>query len=240
MKVATARLPRCFYEHDPGVPLARRCFAEALGTALLMIAVSASAIAVGNAAPADPGFGAVASLVANALAVAGVLVGLIVALGGVSGGHFNPLITVLQWWSRERGTGCTLAYVAAQIAGGLSGAIATAGLYGAVPGVARSAASAPLAISEFIAAAGLLAIVAGSTRSGKADTGPFAVGGWISGAGVALPSHCYANPAITIAAIVASGPAHLPAALSILYLVAQILGMAAAFVAASILYPVQR
>jgi glycerol uptake facilitator-like aquaporin len=34
--------------------------------------------------------------IANAVAAAAALIGLIVALGPISGGHFNPLITWLQ------------------------------------------------------------------------------------------------------------------------------------------------
>ncbi len=63
-------------------------------------------------------------LLASAIATAGVLIGLILAFASVSGGHFNPLITGLQWFSGERKPDCTLAYAAAQFQGRDRGRVA--------------------------------------------------------------------------------------------------------------------
>ncbi len=70
--------------------LARKVVAEGLGTALLLAAVVGSGImgdrlSGGNVAIA---------LLANAMATGAVLAALILALGGISGAHFNPLVTV--------------------------------------------------------------------------------------------------------------------------------------------------
>ncbi len=82
----------CFFEHDSLTPLARRASAEALGTLLLTVAaLGAASLAAGFAA--DSG----SALIISAIATSTALVSLIVALGPVSGGHFNPLITMLQW-----------------------------------------------------------------------------------------------------------------------------------------------
>jgi glycerol uptake facilitator-like aquaporin len=70
------------------------------------------------------------ALLANAVATAGALVGLILAFGAVSDGHFNPLITTLQWLSRERNLRCTIAYCVAQMVGAVLGAFLANWLFG--------------------------------------------------------------------------------------------------------------
>src|SRR4051812_34120941 len=96
---ADRRLPQgaCFHERDPGVPLARRATAEAAGTLLVMLAVTGAGLTAQRLAPDAPTVG----VLAVAVAAAGALIGLIVAFGTVSGGHFNPLITGLQWMAGE-------------------------------------------------------------------------------------------------------------------------------------------
>jgi len=66
--------------------LPRRLLAEALGTALLIIAVIGSGIMASRRSPDDAGL----QLLENAAATAGALIGLILMFGAVSGAHFNP------------------------------------------------------------------------------------------------------------------------------------------------------
>ena len=112
--------------------------------------------------PAGPALG----LLFSALTIAGTLAGLIVALGAISGGHFNPLITALQWLGRERDLRCTLAYIAAQIIGAVGGAVLANIVFNT-----GSNADGPLGVSwtlgmsELVASAGLMVIVFGSARS---------------------------------------------------------------------------
>jgi glycerol uptake facilitator-like aquaporin len=187
--------PACFFEEEPATGLWRRTFVEAVGTCFLTIAMVGSGIAVTDRAKDEP---LVASAIV-AIAVAGSLVGLIVALGKVSGGHYNPLITLSQWLSGERGVGCTFAYLGGQLAGGLIGATVAGLMFGAFPSDAASpnSFSTTLLVSEAVASAGLLTIVLGCGRSAKWETGPFAVGAWLTAAILATPSTSYANPAVT-------------------------------------------
>src|SRR5689334_11918974 len=90
--------PTCFIERDPEASLLRRASVEAIGTFMLMLAVAESGVAAQGVAQLAP---ALASAVV-AVAISGSLVGLILAFGSVSGGHFNPLITTLQWVGKER------------------------------------------------------------------------------------------------------------------------------------------
>lgn len=216
----------CFFESNPAIPLLRRAFVEAIGTFLLVLILVGSGLAVSRQSPVIP-------LVANltiAISVAGALVGLIVAFGKVSGGHFNPLITIAQWLSRERSATCTAAYVVAQCCGGALGAIVAGSTILVPPDAGPAATTTAFMLSEVIASAGLLSIVLGCAKSAKWETGPFGVGLWLVAAIVATPSGSYANPAVTIAVVLAKGPTSLATSTALLYVLAQLIGLLIAIV----------
>ena len=211
-----------FFEQNPKLPVLRRAFVEAVGTAFLVVAVVGSGIAASRHAPAEP---LVASLLV-AVSIAGSLVGLIVALGKVSGGHFNPLITFAQWLNRERGTVCTVAYIVGQVIGGAAGSVLAAAMFGSPIRTAVDALpSLGGFLSELVAAAGLMTVVLGCARSTKWETGPFAVGAWLVAAIIATPSTSYANPAVTLAALFAPGLVGLSPLTSGAFILAQVAGM---------------
>jgi glycerol uptake facilitator-like aquaporin len=223
--------PNCFTEADPHLALARRAMAEFAGTLFLMLVVVGVGLATRRGSPT-------LGVMAGALGVAGALVGLIIAFGQVSGGHFNPLITFLQWLSGLRDLSCTIAYVAAQVAGGIAGALTAALMFGAFgPSSVTPLMTPGLAASEFIASAGLMIIVFGCTRGGRTDTAPFAVGAWLAAAIMATPSGSYANPAIALAAIFAVGPASLPAGTAFLYVLVEVVGGLLALATVKFCYP---
>lgn len=211
-----------FFEHDPKSPIFRRAFVEAVGTGFLVVAMVGSGIAASKHAQSEP----LAASLTVAVSIAGALVGLIVALGKVSGGHFNPLITISQWLSKERGTACTVAYVVGQVAGGAVGAILAALMFGSEMRTDLNIGpSFGGLLSEFVAAAGLMTIVLGCARSTKWETGPFAVGAWLVAAIIATPSTSYANPAVTLAAIFAPGLVGLSPLTAMAFVLVQIAGM---------------
>jgi glycerol uptake facilitator-like aquaporin len=222
-EAGTSSAPACFFEEQPAIGLWRRTFVEAVGTCFLSIAMVGSGVAVADRAKEEP---LVASVIV-ACAIAGSLVGLIVALGKVSGGHYNPLITLSQWLSGRRGTACTFAYLAGQLTGGLAGATIADVMFGTFPSGAASADNLNMAllVSEGVASAGLLAIVLGCGRSAKWETGPFAVGAWLTAAILATPSASYANPAVTFAAIYATGAVALRPHTAACFIAAQLVGM---------------
>ena len=217
----------CFFEQNPALPLARRTFVEAIGTMLLIIAMVGSGLNVARFAANEP---LVASMIV-ALSIAGALVGLIVALGKVSGGHYNPIITISQWLSGERSRRCMFAYVFGQIVGAVIGALVCAQMFANVPHLAPTASpTVSMLLSEVVASTGLMTIVFGCARSTKWETGPFAVGAWLTAGILATPSASYANPAVTIAAAFAAGPVALAPLTAAGYVVAQIVGMLVAMV----------
>lgn len=225
---------RCFFERDSSLPLYRRAFAEALGTLLLTSVAAGASLGAGHL------FGrhSPAVLLVGAIAPASALAALVLTFGFVSGGHFNPLITILQWLGRERRLDCTLAYVLAQLAGALLGIGAIKLMSGPIAYVSvPPALTWNLLWSETVAAAGLMVIVFGCARGGHAETGGFAVGLWLAAAILAVPSGSYANPALTAGAALAQGPFGMQPSSAAAFICAQVIGALFAFGLISICFP---
>lgn len=103
------------------IPLARRLLAELAGTAVLCLFGIGAAVAAGPA-----GLLVVALAHGLALAVA------IYAFGAVSGGHFNPTVTVALAVRGRFAWREVPAYVAAQLVGGVLGAAVVFAVYRSV------------------------------------------------------------------------------------------------------------
>lgn len=226
-----AALRTCFKEADPKVPLFRRAAAEGIGTMLLVFAASACGMAAVRLLPNQPG--AVAFMVA--VTVAGVLVALIIAFGRVSGGHYNPLITGLQFLTGERSLKCAVGYVLAQVLGGIVGGVAAAALWHEPSRSAGGLGWSGFA-SEFVASAGLMLIVFGSSRSGQLLPGPFAAGAWLVGAILSTPTGSYANPAMVVGALMTAGPLAIGIGSAAPYVSAEITGAFVALLIVSVIF----
>ena len=100
-------------------PMTQRLVAEVVGTFTLIFIGAGSIVAASVAGLGAGGAGLITVALAHGLAI-GVMVS---AVGHVSGGHFNPAVTVGAWVARRMTTGAAVAYVVAQIAGGLLGAL---------------------------------------------------------------------------------------------------------------------
>jgi glycerol uptake facilitator-like aquaporin len=175
--------------------LGRRVTAEAIGTALLAAVVVGSGI-MAERLSSDPGL----QLLQNSLATAGGLVALILAFGAVSGAHFNPAVTLAERVYGGMGTSQALAYVAAQTAGACAGVLATNVMFGLDPVnlSTHSRNGGGLWWAEAVATFGLLVVILGVARSGRATAAPFAVAGYIAAAYWFTSSTSFANPAVTL------------------------------------------
>ncbi|MGH9034294.1 MAG: aquaporin [Acidimicrobiia bacterium] len=177
--------------------LGRGAMAEGVGTALLVAVVVGSGIFAQQLSPSDHGL----QLLENSTATAFGLVALILAFGPVSGAHFNPVVTLADRLLGGIETGRAAVYVAAQVAGGCAGAI-VANLMFDLPAVDWSATSrsgSHLWLGEVVATFGLLSVIFGVVRSGRAGAAPFAVGAYIGAAYWFTSSTSFANPAVTLA-----------------------------------------
>jgi arsenate reductase len=169
----------------------------------------------------------------------GALVGLILVFGTVSGAHFNPVVSVLDRMFGSLSSGDTVAYVAAQVVGGCAGAV-LANLMFELPAVELSTtdrSSPALWLSEVVATVGLLLVIHGCVRTGRAAVVPFAVGLWIGGAYWFTSSTSFANPAVTIARMLSDTFAGIAPSSVPPFVVAQVAGMFVAWGLIRFLFP---
>ena len=173
----------------------RQLAAEALGSFFLFATVVGSGImgetlAGGNVAIA---------LLGNTIATGAILFVLIAALAPVSGAHFNPAVTLVYALRREIGSALAVAYVAAQLVGGLLGVWAAHVMFEAP--VFQFSENIRTGqgqwLGEGIATFGLLFTILGCLRSRPDWVAP-AVGLYITAGYWFTSSTSFANPAITV------------------------------------------
>ncbi|SNY52056.1 aquaporin [Paractinoplanes atraurantiacus] len=181
--------------------LARRLSAEFAGTGLLVAAVVGSGIAASRLSPRDVGL----QLLENAIATAFALGALILMFGPVSGAHFNPVVSAVDWWlGRRAGAGLTgrelAGYAAAQTLGAITGAVLVNAMFGlsAVTSSHTERDGGSLWLAEVAATAGLILLIVSLARSGRTSTAPAAVGAYIGAAYWWTSSTSFANPAVTV------------------------------------------
>lgn len=172
--------------------MTRRVAAEFGGTALLLAAVVGSGVTVGADGPSG--------LFHHAVAVGAVLVALIVAVGHVSGAHFNPAVTIAAVLLGHHDRRDLAPYVVAQTLGAVVGVVATLLMFGE-PALALAdgdRGGIGRIFSEGLATGGLVLVIIGALRGGRGQHVPYAVGAYITAAIVFTSSASFANPAVTI------------------------------------------
>lgn len=215
--------------------LTRRLAAEALGTGLLLVAVVGSGIAAQRLSAGDVGL----QLLENAAATAAALVGLILMFGAVSGAHFNPVVTLVDRLLGTTSTRDSALYVVAQVVGACLG-VMLANLMFELPAVNLSTtdrSSPALWLSEVVATVGLLLVIQGCVRTGRARAVPFAVGAWIGGAYWFTSSTSFANPAVTVARTLSDTFAGIAPSSAPMFIVMQLVGAVVAFGLVRFFYP---
>jgi glycerol uptake facilitator-like aquaporin len=215
--------------------LARQALAEFLGSAGLVTAVIGSGIAAQRLSPDDVGL----QLLENALATGAALVALILAFGPVSGGHFNPVITLADRFFGGVTNRQVAAYLPAQLIGGVVGAVVANVMFGlpavSVSGTDRSAGG--LWLSEAVATFGLVVLIFGLVRAGRASLAPFAVGAYITAAYWWSSSTSFANPMIDVARTLSDTFAGIAPSSVPMFVLAQLAGAAAGVAAVAALHP---
>jgi glycerol uptake facilitator-like aquaporin len=216
-------------------PLPRRLLAEFLGSAFLAALVVGSGIAAQNLSPGDTGL----QLLYNSAATAAGLFAIILMFGPVSGGHFNPVVSLVDAAFGGLSRRETLGYIPAQVTGCISGAVVANAMF-ALSAISISddhRASPAHLFAEVIATLGLLLVIFALARSGRAATAPAAVGAYIGAAYWFTSSTSFANPAISVGRMFSDtfagiAPASVPG-----FVVAQLVGALAAFGVIRTLYP---
>jgi len=214
---------------------ASRLTSEFVGTGFLLLSVVGSGIMAERLSPNDVGL----QLLENSIATAGALTCLILLFASTSGAHFNPAVTL---WARLTGdldNRMAGLYVVCQTAGGILGVIAANVIFelDAVFWSTKDRISGAAFLSEIIATFGLVIVIIGVVRSGKAQFVAFAVAAYIGGAYFFTSSTSFANPAVTVARMFSDTFAGIAPASAPWFIVAQFIGSLCAIAVAQVTHP---
>jgi glycerol uptake facilitator-like aquaporin len=219
--------------------LSRRLVAEFVGTGLLVTVVVGSGIAATNLSPGDAGL----QLFYNSTATVLGLAVLILMMGPVSGAHFNPVVSGVDWLlGRGLGTGLSgrdvAAYTVAQGLGAVAGAVLANVMFDVPMAFAtRERSGWHLWVGEVVATAGLVALVFALARSGRQAWSAPAVGAYIGAAYWFTSSTSFANPAVALGRMFSNtfagiAPSSVPG-----FVLAEVAGAAVGLVLVRVLYP---
>jgi len=219
--------------------LSRRLLAEFVGTALLVTVVVGSGIAAAQLSPHDAGL----QLLENSIATALGLTVLILLFGPVSGAHFNPVVSLVDWRLGRPSTGISgtnaLAYPVVQIVGGIAGALLANMMFDrqVLEIATKHRLTTGHLLGEVVATAGLIALIFALARTGRAGLSAAAVGAYIGAAYWFTSSTSFANPALTVGRMFSDtfpgiAPAPAPG-----FIVAQIVGGLLGLALVVTLYP---
>lgn len=212
----------------------RAVVAEALGSFFLFATVVGSGIMAEQLA----GGNVAVALLGNTLATGAMLFVLITMLGPLSGAHFNPAVTLVFRLRGELATATALAYVAAQLAGGILGVWA-AHLMFDLP-ILQFSDKARSGVGqwtgELIATFGLVLTILGTVRS-RQEWVPISVALYIVAAYWFTSSTSFANPAITVARSLSDSFAGIAPANVMGFAIAQLAGAVLALGVCRVLFP---
>lgn len=220
-------------------PLGRRLLAEGVGTGLLVAVVVGSGAAATRLTPGDTGL----QLLYNSLATVLGLATIILLVGPVSGAHLNPVVSAADWWlGRRAGTGLSggdvPAYSAAQVTGGVAGALLANVMFAVPMGMSTTDRSDwRLWVGEVVATAGLVALVFALARSGRGAWAAPAVGAYIGAAYWFTSSTSFANPAVTVGRMLSDSSAGIAVGSVPGFVLAQLVGGAVGVALTRALYP---
>jgi glycerol uptake facilitator-like aquaporin len=179
-----------------GTATSKRLFAELLGTAFLLATVVGSGVMAETLA----GGNVAIALLGNTIPTGAILVVLIAVFGPISGGHFNPAVSLAFALRGDLSRTLFVSYVAAQVFGGVFGVLAAHAMFDLplwqLSTTVRSGPGQWLA--EFIAAFGLVITILGCLNRTPQSI-PMAVGLYITAAYWFTASTSFANPAVTAA-----------------------------------------
>ena len=176
------------------------------------------------------------ALLANTAATVAVLATLIALLGPISGAHFNPAVSIVEALRGKLTPPKAVGYILVQIAGCCLGALLAHAMF-EMPlwQISMHVRTGPAQwLADAVATFGLLLVILGHRRARDV---PWMVAGWIGAAYWFTASTSFANPAITIARSLSNTfagirPTDVPA-----FVVAQLIGAAAALLTARVLFP---
>lgn len=215
-------------------PLGRRLAAEAIGSFFLFACVIGSGIMAEHLSGGNDAI----ALLGNTIATGAILFVLITMLGPISGAHMNPAVSLVAASRGELEWRDAAAYIAAQLAFGILGAWAAHLMFDlstlqlsvkARTGLGQWA-------GEAVATFGLILTLLGTVHF-RPDRVPASVALYITAAYWFTSSTSFANPAITVARSLSNTFAGIAPHDVPLFVVAQLIGAAAAALMSRWLFP---
>jgi glycerol uptake facilitator-like aquaporin len=203
------------------IKILRKWLAEYIGTATLVCVVVGSGI-MGTNLSKDSGV----ALLINALSTIFALALLILIIAPISGAHFNPAVSLVQVIRREMNASEFAAFVSAQIAGAITGAIVANVMFDlqAIQISTNERVSTGTLIGEVIATAGLITVIFVLVARSQDKLIPVAVAAWIGSAYLFTSSTSFANPAVTIGRVFSDTFAGINPGSVLPFIIAQLVG----------------
>ncbi len=217
------------------IALWRRLIAEFLGSAMLAAVVIGSGIAAQQLSPNNVGL----ELLENAIVTGAGLFAIILMFASISGAHFNPVVTIVDASFGGISWRDVVAYVPAQIAGCVGGAIAANVMFSlaTISVSTHHRATGPHLFSEVVATFGLLLVIFLLARTERSSFTPAAVAAYITAAYFFCSSTSFANPAITIGRMFSNTFAGIAPSSVVAFIIAQLVGAALAVAIIRLLLP---
>lgn len=217
------------------VEVMRKLCAEFLGTCILLNIIVGSGIMAETLSPNDVGL----QLLENGISVGSGLVGLILMFGPVSGAHFNPVVSLVDFLNGDMSAIDLSMYVVVQVIGGIVGVIVANLQFDHVISLSTKVRETRnLWLGEVIATVTLLLVIHGCVRTGQKSAVPFAVGSWVLAGHFFTSSTIFANPAVTIAREFSNSFAGIRPSSVSPFVGFQLLGAGIAFFLIKFFYPV--
>ena len=215
-------------------PLSRRVAAEAIGTGFLLAAIVGSGV-MATRLTDDVGL----QLLINAVATSAALVAIILSLGPVSGAHLNPAVTLVDRWFGGVSTREAAGYVAGQLCGAMVGVAAANLMFDlslwSIATTERDGSH--LWLAEVVATFGLVLLIFGVVRTGRAASAAYVVGAYIAAAFFFTSSTSFANPAVTIGRMFSDTFAGIAPRSALPFIAAELLAVVGVIPVTRLLYP---
>lgn len=162
----------------------KKVIAEFLGTFTYLLAIA------GAAASESPFRGLTAALTLGLM---------ILSLGGISGGHFNPAVSIYFFAKKTISFGTLVAFVAAQLIGAFFGTAAGLALWEKTiqPLSAGNQVNTPIFLGEVVATAGLIFIIGTLVNNKQSNLVWIGVASWFFVASSFTVTNAFANPAVS-------------------------------------------
>jgi glycerol uptake facilitator-like aquaporin len=166
------------------------------------------------------------ALLVNTFSTIFALALLILIIAPKSGAHFNPAVSLVQVIRREMNALEFAAFVSAQVAGAITGAIVANVMFDlqAIQISTNERVSSGTLIGEVIATAGLIVVIFVLVARSQDKLIPVAVAAWIGSAYLFTSSTSFANPAVTIGRVFSDTFAGINPASVLPFIIAQLIG----------------